>query len=303
MTDEIRTQDETEATGVPGRRALLRTGGAVVAGMAGLAVAQTALAGSASAAAGDPVLMGAANSAGATTTTLTGANAAGSTLALAHTAGLAPLRVVEQAAPSQLPAALGSGDLVNYDGDLYYTAGGTNGPFFGMVYTGWTANQLVPITPQRVLDTRNAPGRAKILNPSGNLDSSGRLLGGRSIEIDLSGLAQFSTAAYCNLTAVTPLAAGYMVLWPGGTRPGTSTVNFAAKAVIANFAVTGVSASDTVSIFANVTTHVLLDVTSFATGFPGDVSAPGPTAAAASAAQRRAERVKNGTLPQSTSGR
>jgi hypothetical protein len=303
MTNQIRTQDETGTAGTPGRRALLRTGGAVVAGMAGLAVTETALAGSASAVAGDPVVMGAANDAQATTTTLTSANAAGSTFALAHTADLAPLRVVEQVPPSQVPDALDSGDLVNYGGDLYYTAGGTGGPFFGFVYTGWTANQLVPITPQRVLDTRNANGRANILNPAGNLDSSGRLLGGHTIEIDLSGLAQFSTAAYCNLTAVTPVGGGYMVLWPGGARPGTSTINFAAKAVIANFAVTGVSANDSVMIFANIATHVLLDVTSFATGFPGDVSAPGPAAAAVSPAQRRAERVKNGTLPRSAARR
>jgi hypothetical protein len=179
-----------------------------------------------------------------------------------------------------------SGDLVNYDGDLYYTAaGGGGGPFVNFVYTSLVANQLAPITPQRVVDTRNANGRANITNAAGNLDAAGRLLASHTIVVSLAGLVTGAVAAYCNLTAVSPLGAGYMTLWPGGTRPATSSINFTAGAVIANFAVTGTSNSDTVSIFSSTTTHVILDVTAFAIGAPGQI-ASGLVSTSAQAAAR-----------------
>jgi hypothetical protein len=89
-----------------------------------------------------------------------------------------------------------------------------------------------------------------------------------------------------------------MTLWPGGTRPGTSSINFAAKAVIANFAVSGVSGTDTVSIFSSVTTHVLLDISAFSVGSPGQVDPKVlPTASQTSSSQRLAAREKRGNLP------
>ena len=296
MKDQNR--NNTETTSGPDRRGLLRTGGAVVAGMAGLAIAETVAAGSASAASGDPLTMGSlTNSADTDPTSLTSAATSAATFAVANTAGVAPLNVVEQTFPSVEPA-LASGDLANYDGHLYYTAGGTGGPFFGFVYTEWTASQIVPIIPQRVLDTRIASGRVHILNPSGNLDSAGRLLAGHQIQIDLSGLVAAAVAAYGNLTAVSPLAGGFMTLWPGGTRPATSSINFAAKAIIANFAVTGVSDADRVSIFSNVTTHVLLDISAFSVGSFAQVNSDVlPAQAQSSSSQRLAARAESGTLP------
>ena len=294
MKDELHIQDEK--TSAPDRRALLRTGGAVVAGMAGLAVAEGAMAGSASAAPGDPVLLGSANTAGVTATSVT-SSAAAPTFAVANTGTAAPLRVTEQAFPATQPS-LGSGDVANYDGDLYYSAGGVGGPFVGFVYTEWTASQVVSIIPQRVLDTRVPSGRTNILNPTGNLDSAGRLLGGHAIVIDLSGLQFAAAAAFCNLTVVTPLRGGFLTLWAGGTRPATSSVNFAANDVVGNFAVTGVSGADSVSIFANNTTHVVLDITAFSVGNPNQQLNPDILpAAAASPSQRLAARARSGNLP------
>lgn len=295
MKNEMHTQHET--TSGPDRRALLRSGGAVVAGMAGLAVAETALAGSANAAPGDAVVMGSVNTAGATATSLTSSVAAAPTFTVANTATFAPLRVSEQPVPATLPS-LGSGDVANYGGDLYYTAGGTGGPFLGFVYTEWTASQIVTIIPTRALDTRAASGRKNILNASGNLDSAGRLLGGHAIVIDLSDLEVAAAAAFCNLTAVSPLASGFLTLWAEGTRPTTSSVNYSASSVVANFAVTGVSADDTVSIFASKTTHVLLDITAFSVGNANDQVNPAILpAAAASPSRLLATRARTGKLP------
>ena len=301
--------NKVEASGNLDRRAILRTTGtALVAGVAGIAVAETISATSANAAPGDNLLLGNPNDAGTSSTSLTSADTAGPTLALANTGARAPLNLVEEVLPN--PPALASGDVANYGGDLYYTAGGTGGPFFGFVYTSSVANQLVPITPQRNLDTRTANGRANIKNPSGNLDSAGRLLAGHTILVSLANLEIGATAAYCNLTAVSPLTGGFMTLWPGGTRPATSSINFSAGAIIANFAVTGISANDDVSIFSPVTTHVLLDITAFAVGSPGQVnpavlptSATSATSVQSAARGALAARAAAGSLPKWYTGR
>jgi hypothetical protein len=296
---------DSTAQAATDRRALLRHGGvAVVAGVAGLAVAETVMASPASAAPGGNVVLGAINDAGTTTTTVKSASTPGATLSLNNTAGVAPLSLVEQPTPPPPPSPqppLASGDLVNYGGDLYYTHGDPSGPLVGFVYTAITANQLVTITPQRVLDTRTSAGRANIVSGAGNVNASGQLLGGRSITVSVGSLVVAPDAVYCNMAAIFPVGTGYLVLWPGGTRPGTSSLNYTAKSVVANFAVTGVtstSTDDTVTIFASVTTSVLLDVTAFSVGNPGQVD-PSLTsgAAAATPGQRIAARAKNGTLP------
>jgi hypothetical protein len=295
MPKEGRPNKE-EASGGLDRRAILRTTGtALVAGVAGLAVAETISATSANAAPGDTFILGQSNDAGTSSTSLTSGDTAGPTLALANTGARAPLNLVEEVPPSSNATSTG-GDLANYGGDLYYAAGGMGGPFLGFVYTPFVANQLAPITPQRMLDTRNANGRLNIVTATGNLDAAGRLLAGHTIVIKLGNLAGGAAAAFCNLTAVSPLGAGYMTLWPGGTRPATSSINFTAGAIIANFAVTGINAGDTVSIYSAATTHVILDITAFAVGSPGQVSSavlPAQAAARGGAAAHAA----SGILP------
>jgi hypothetical protein len=290
-----------DASGNVDRRAILRTTGtAVVAGVAGLAVAETISATSANAAPGGNFILGQSNDASPSTTSLTSADDAGATLALANTGSGAPLNLKEVPTPASQPP-LASGDLANYGGDLVYAAGGTGGPFIGFVYTPFVANQLVPITPQRVIDTRNANSRVNITNSVGNLDAAGRLLAGHTIVVNLIGLATGATAAYCNLTAVLPLGGGFMTLWPGGPRPATSSINFTAGAIIANFAVTGITNSSTaatVSIFSAATTHVILDVTAFAVGAPSQItSGLSSTSGQAAAHGQQSAQAAAGTLP------
>jgi hypothetical protein len=296
MSDQTRSEHEKPAN--LNRRMLLRTGGgAVVAGMAGLAVAGTVTATSAEAAAGSPLVLGAPNDSQTTPTSLTSAAASGPTFTVGNTGGVAPLHLTEEATPASA-AALTSGDLANFDGNLFYTAGSSFGPQTGFVYSEFTANQLVPIKPQRILDSRTVAGRSNVTNPAGNFDAAGRLRAGHTIVVSLGSLEIAAAAAFCNMTAVSPLAAGYMTLWPGGTRPTTSSVNYVAGAIVANFAVTGTSLTDTVSIFSAATSHVLLDLSAFAVGSPGQVN-PVVLAAAGTSptSQRLAARTKAGTLP------
>jgi hypothetical protein len=286
------------------RRTLLRRGGVIVAAtVAGVSAVEALTAADAQGAPGDPLVLGQANDSATSPTSLTGGGTA-ATFTVANTGAHAPVALASQAATSFAAAA--GGELANLDGLLYSTLdfGGTVGPLPGFVYTEFTANQVVTIVPHRILDTRTSAGRTNILNAAGNLDSSGRLVAGHTINIDLSGLEVGAASAFCNLTAVSPVAGGFMTLFPGGTRPATSSINFTAGAIIANFAVTGTSSTDTVSIYSAVTSHVLLDITAFNVGTPAQINpAVLPPSASSATSQQLAARTKAGTLPDWYSGR
>ncbi|MGH8824690.1 MAG: hypothetical protein ACRDVN_09460, partial [Jiangellaceae bacterium] len=158
------------------------------------------------------------NNAQATRTTLTSSNVTG-TLGLSNTGDGAPLNIAHQ----DNIGTVNGGDLHNNFGILLF---GHDLDLPGFVYTDLVANQLVPINPARVLDTRTSAGRARIINPSGNIDSQGRLIGGRSIQIDLADFVFFGIAMYGNLTVTAPVAAGFATLYPIDPRPATSTVNY-----------------------------------------------------------------------------
>jgi hypothetical protein len=290
------------------RRSMLRRGGVVVAAtVAGVTAVEALNAGNAQAAPGDSLILGSQvlNDSGAESTLLT-SSATGATITVENSGERAPLGLSEQSGASFLPTV--SGELANLDGLLYCTENiGTSGPFTTFVYTEITATQVVTIVPQRVLDTRNAAGRSNIVNPSGNLDSTGRLIAGHTINIDLTLFEVAAASAFCNLTAVRPTVGGFMTLFPEGPRPSTSSLNFTNGAILANFAVTGITITDTpttftqtVSIFSSATSHVLLDITAFSVGSPLQIDPAilPPAASAATATSRQlASRAKAGTLP------
>jgi hypothetical protein len=253
MSDVEGTAGDSSGS-VMDRRALLRASG-LVAGIAGYAAVQAP---AAAAATGDPVLAGATNDGGASPTVLT-AHTWQPSLILDNAGTGAPLRLAVHPAPEYVD----SGDLMNVGGDLRFAHGDY---YLGSVYTSLNANQLVPVQPFRLVDTRTAAGRANILNRSGNLDSAGRVIGGHTIEIDLGTEVYQGTAVFANLTVTQPVSGGYLTLWPSGTRPGTSAVNYVAGQAVGNFCVSGLSETDTLRLYARTTTHVLLDVVAFAVG-------------------------------------
>jgi hypothetical protein len=263
---------------VMNRRALLRASG-VAAGIAGIGGIAAAHAPAAEAAAGDPILMGAYNQAG---TAFTGLNAdsSGPTLLLSNVGSGAPLRLAEHFNEN---FSSDSGDLFNVNGDLRWGTGDDNR---ASVFTSYTASRLIPVIPFRAVDTRTTAGRANIANRTGNLDSAGRLIGGHTIEIDLGDEVFQGTGVFANLTVTQAAASGYLTLWPGGTRPGTSSLNYAAGQVLSNFSVCGLNFVDTMRLYASSTTHVVLDVLAFAAGNWSDVNpALLPTGAASNLAR------------------
>lgn len=256
MSDTEGTSGSAESTSgtVVNRRALLRAGGvaAGIAGIGGLAAAQAPAAG---AAAGDPLVMGATNDAEAQTTLLF-SDENTPTMTLVNNGTGAPLRLQEHIA-AESTAGPTSGDLFNVNGDLQIANDALE---LGSVFTSYNTSRLVPFRPFRIVDTRTAAGRSNLVNPAQHLDSTGRLIGGHTIEIDLarSGVAH-RISAFVNLTVTQAVADGYLTLWASGTRPGTSTLSYPAGQTVSNFGVSGLRL-DRMRLYAKTTTHVLIDL-------------------------------------------
>ena len=297
-----------------GRRALLTRGGAVVAGVVGAGVAGAAVAAPASAATGDSVVQGQSNSVGTNqpATEITVANDPATptpALVLTNTGGNTttgeaspPLRITPAASASLVipAAATAGGDMVaTNDGELWFThaiPGFGNAP--AIVHTDANAISYVPLAvPVRVLDTRASAGRAKVLDPSGKFDSTGRLLKGKTIHVDLTSLVTFGDGVTSNLTVTKSATGGFLTLWSGATaRPTASSINFAAGQTIANLTVSGLAefsstATDTIAIFASATTHVLLDVAAFAVTDLAQVLAPFAAPTTSGRAQRARQAI------------
>ncbi|MEU1588571.1 hypothetical protein [Micromonospora sp. NPDC005710] len=260
------------------RRRLLRRAGTVAAGVAGSTVVGAAVAGPAQAAPGDPVLQGRANNVAAAATTSLTSTAAGPTLQLANPAivsenGLDLARPSLQLAPSgdylHQDSATGSIGMDNY-GNLQVVAAEYNGEaIVDYVHTSGNANRIVPIMPQRVIDTRSAAGRERIVNRSSTtLDSTGRLREGQTIHLDLTDFVFFGDAVFGNITVTTTAAPGFARVFPYGAGPiSVSTINFQANQSLSNAFMTGIGFdADYISVFANKTTHIILDVVAFVIG-------------------------------------
>lgn len=279
MTEQLQNEHESRID----RRAMLRRGGGVIAGAAGATAIGAVVAPSAQADPGQAVLQGEPNDAKQTSTTLT-SSGTGASLVLQNTrspAIAAALRLAESPGTTfEGPFTEGElYSLLNEFLQIHVVSGDVVSA--GFVHTSATSNTLVPIDPDRVVDTRNSAGRQRIMNPSA-LDVNGRVKAGQAIKVDLSPDVQFGTAVNCNLTAVKPLAGGYLSLLPEkpSGAPATSSLNFVAGQVIANFAVAPIGhqeGGDYVYIYAHQTSHVLLDATGFVVGdWSQVIGNPGP---------------------------
>jgi hypothetical protein len=167
-----------------------------------------------------------------------------------------------------------------------------------IVHTDANAISYVPLAaPVRVMDTRTSAGRANVLDPSGKFDSTGRLLKGKTIHVNLTSLVTFGDVVTANLTVTKPAAGGNLTLWSGAVaKPAASSINFAAGQTIANLTVSGLAefsstATDTIAIFASATTHVILDVAAFAVSDPAQVLAPFAAPTTSARAQRARQAI------------
>jgi hypothetical protein len=252
-----------------GRRAFVTRAGALAA-IAGTAIVADAASGpAAEAAAGDNLILGQLNNSGAQFTTLSSTSTTGPTLmvqntSVASTTTHGPLLIDKSSDNIFASTVLEPGEMFAgaADTDLFYVNNAT-APSAAMVFTEATANQVVGIQPVRMLDSRTAGGRSRVLNPQ-VFAASGQLRALQWLQLDLTSLADFFESAFVNVTAVAPTAAGYMAIVPeppaGNGAPGTSSLNYVKGVTTANAAVVP-TVDGTVWIYSRATTHVLVDVT------------------------------------------
>jgi len=116
---------------------------------------------------------------------------------------------------------------------------------------------FVPVTPCRVVDTRNPDG------PSGGPKLSGGSI--RDFPIASSCLNPPSgVAAYAlNVTVVPDSQLNYLTVWKAGTpKPAVSTLNSDGRTK-ANAAIVSTGTNGNVSVYATDATHVILDVSGY----------------------------------------
>src|SRR5229473_1344917 len=198
---ELESRQVSEDRAV-GRRALLTRGGVVVAGVVGAGVAGAAVAGPANAATGNPVVQGNVNSVGtdvaATEVTATNNLAPTPTVIVTNpgsrvvntiTEATPPLRLTKSPVVNPSSTGVGGDMVATSDGELWFTHGIPMGNFPAIVHTDLNSNSFVPLAaPHRILDTRASTGRKTVLDPTGKFDSTGRLLAGKTIHINLTSL-------------------------------------------------------------------------------------------------------------------
>jgi len=125
-----------------------------------------------------------------------------------------------------------------------------------------------PVTPARILDTRNGTGGFSA--PIGS---------GQSIDVQVAGAAGSGipatgvAAAILNVTVTQPTTSGYLTVYPtGGGRPLASSLNFVAGQTVPNLVEVALGTGGKVSAFnSSGSTHVVMDVA-------GWVATPPPTA-------------------------
>lgn len=127
------------------------------------------------------------------------------------------------------------------------------------VVTPPSTASFVPLTPTRVLDTR---GGEKVGNAAGTAPALTLSLFGKG-GLPTSGIG----AVALNVTVVAgenpTIGGGYVTVYPCGTRPDASSLNFTAGQTIPNSVIAPLSAAGTVCFYAYGTAHLLADVSGY----------------------------------------
>jgi hypothetical protein len=155
-----------------------------------------------------------------------------------------------QAAPNLVLAKLGTGGRVS----IYNFAGSTNVIADVM---GWfpLANSYQPLTPHRVLDTRNGTGAP-----------AARVGADQSVQLSVLGRggvpASGVDAVVINVTAADSSATSYLTVWPTGQPlPYSSNLSLAPGRVVPNLVISKLGNDGTISFYNYAgDTHIIADV-------------------------------------------
>ena len=156
---------------------------------------------------------------------------------------------------NRVMARLGTGGRVT----IYNNAGETDvvvdvGGWYSDASVAGTVGTYTPLTPARVLDTREGIG-----------GFAGAIPGGTSVDVQITGRGGVPStgvsAVILNATVTQTAGPGHLTISPTGSpMPLASDLNYAAGDTRPNLVVVRVGAGGKVNLFTSVTTHVVFDV-------------------------------------------
>ena len=154
-----------------------------------------------------------------------------------------------QDTPNLVFAKIGAGGKVS----IYNNAGSTH---LIADIIGWAPSDsgIVPITPERVLDTRFGIGIR-----------GGAMTAEETIDVDLSGVVQNAVAAVMNVTSTESSNTSFVTVWEqGASQPPISNLNTEPGQDTPNLVISKISKDDQVSIYNHAgTTHLIVDVVAY----------------------------------------
>ncbi|MEV4725859.1 hypothetical protein [Micromonospora humida] len=249
------------------------------------------------AAPGEPVVLGQRNSPGVTTVTSAAPDGA-ATLALRNPTG-ATLELTHSDLHVASDLAVGT---LSVDAVGLTVGNGTSvGPVSDMAFSTSNATMLVPVAPTRLLDTRSAAGRARLLEGVGRIDARGRVLAGTLLIVHLRDIVEYGDGMLGNITVADTTQGGFATVWGTGSLPTASTINWwTAGQLLSNGVITQLGGYETVGgdyypdvvgiYLQKSAAAVILDATGLLVRHPDSavVDTPTSTRTAAGSAGRRA---------------
>jgi glucose/arabinose dehydrogenase len=144
--------------------------------------------------------------------------------------------------------------------------------WYSLPYGAPEGAAYTPITPTRILDTRQAN-----MTPTGVVAP---LMAGREYSFTLAGRSGFPStarAALLNLTVTNPQAAGYLRAYPCGAEQNVSNVDYSAGQTVANLAAVEVAPGGRICFRSYASTDLVVDLSGwYATAGGYEFSAPQP---------------------------
>jgi Subtilase family len=136
---------------------------------------------------------------------------------------------------------------------------GSGGPthvlvdLIGYLAPSGVASYVPVASPVRVIDTRTGNGgRLGSLGAGGTMSYQGR---------GIFDVPYSATAVFADIVATAGTATSFITVWPGGTRPNVSTVNFSSGRTVSNADVVNLSSPGTATIFNSAgSAHVVVDL-------------------------------------------
>ena len=142
------------------------------------------------------------------------------------------------------------------DGSLYGTTGQGGTGYDGTVFRLAFPLQFVPVTPCRLVDTRQ----------SGDPIQGGTYQNFVIPELGNCNIPTSAAAYSLNVTVLPQGPLGYLTIWPAGeSQPPISTMNSPDGRTKADAAVVSAGANAAVSVYASDTTNLLLDIDGYFT--------------------------------------